>query len=214
VTGAAGVVPTGTVTYTFFHNDACTGTGSPAGEVTLTASGAVPNSNTVGPLAAGLYAFRATYPGDRNYSGSDSMCEPFTVAQGGPATSTTVHNAATNRPLVGTETAGTSAYDTASVTGAAGMIPTGTVTYTFFTNGVCSGTGTAAGTVTLTATGSVPNSNSVGPLAAGSYSFRASYSGDTNYVASTVACEPFTIATTPPPAPPPPITNVVIPVTG
>jgi hypothetical protein len=214
VTGVAGVVPTGTVTYTLFNNDACTGTGSPAGTVTLTATGAVPNSKTVGPLAAGRYAFRAIYSGDRNYSGSDSMCEPFTVAKGDPTTNTIVHDASTNRPLVGTETSGTSAYDTASVTGATGMIPRGTVTYTFFTNGGCSGTGTAAGTVTLTATGGVPNSHTVGPLAAGSYSFRASYSGDANYVASTSACEPFTIAATPPPAPPPPITNVVIPVTG
>jgi hypothetical protein len=33
----------------------------------------------------------------------------------------------------------------------------------------------------------------VGPLAAGTYSFKAVYSGDPNYLGSTSACEPFTV---------------------
>ncbi len=39
-----------------------------------------------------------------------------------------------------------------------------------------------------------PNSNPEGPLAAGSYSFEATYSGDANYAGSTSTCEPLTIS--------------------
>ncbi len=80
--------------------------------------------------------------------------------------------------------------DQATVSGSAGT-PTGTVTFTFFTNGTCAPTGTAAGAPTLA--GGVATSNSEGPLNAGSYSFQAVYSGDANYNGSTGACEPLTV---------------------
>jgi hypothetical protein len=215
VTGVPGITPTGTVTYTFFHTDACTpGTSSPAGTVTLTSTGAVPNSDTVGPLGAGVYAFNAVYSGDANYAGMQSDCEPFSVATVGSTVATIVFDASTNKAMTGIVISGMSAFDTSTVTGAPGVTPTGTVTYTFFANGTCSAPGTTAETVTLTAAGAVPNSATHGPLAAGSYSFQTVYSGDANYEGSTGACEPFTVDPAPPPAPPAPITNVTVPVTG
>jgi uncharacterized repeat protein (TIGR01451 family) len=88
----------------------------------------------------------------------------------------------------------TSVYDTATVLGpGAPVTPTGTVTYTFFANGTCSGTGTAAGSGAL-ASGVPPNSTTQGPLNAGSYSFRAAYSGDANNAPLTSTCENFTVA--------------------
>jgi hypothetical protein len=214
VAGVPGVIPTGSVTYTFFTNDACSGTGTPAGTVTLTPTGMVPNSKTEGPLAAGVYSFRAVYTGDANFAAADSACEPFPVAVSSSQAASTVFDASTNKALTGTEITGASAFDTSTVTGAAGVTPTGTVTYTFFDNDTCTGTGSPAGTVTLTAAGTVPNSTTQGPLEAGPYSFQTNYSGDANYHASTGACETFTIATAPPPAPLTPITDVTIPVTG
>ena len=194
VTGVArGITPTGTVSYTFFTNGGCSGTGGPAGTVTLNGDGAVPNSDTQGPLAAGAYSFQAVYSGDTDYGGSVSACEPFTVNQGSSETATTVFNATTNTAWAGTETAGAKAYDTAAVTPSAGFTATGAITYTFFTNSGCTGTGSPAGTVTLNGNGTVPNSDTQGPLAAGAYSFEALYSGDTNYAGSTSACEPFTV---------------------
>src|SRR5207247_2615041 len=83
---------------------------------------------------------------------------------------------------------------TATVTPSDTITPTGTVTYTFFTNGTCDGDGTGAGTKTLLADGSVPNSNSESTLAVGSYAFRARYNGDDNYAADTGPCEPFSVA--------------------
>jgi hypothetical protein len=121
------------------------------------------------------------------------LCEPFSVGPGTSTTATVVFDAAINAPWLGTETTGASAYDTASVTTSDTIVATGTVTYTFFTNSACSGTGSAAGTVTLTASGAVPNSNTESNLAGGSYAFQATYSGDGNYGGSTSLCEPFSV---------------------
>jgi hypothetical protein len=187
------ITATGTVSYTFYTNGACSGTGSSAGTVTLTASGAVPNSATEHTLTAGSYSFQATYSGDSNYGGSVSSCEPFTVKVGASRTATTVFDAATNAPWSGTEASGASAYDTASVSTSDTITATGTVSYTFFANGTCTGAGSPAGTVTLTASGAVPNSSTENTLAVGNYSFQAAYSGDSNYGGSVSPCEPFSI---------------------
>jgi uncharacterized repeat protein (TIGR01451 family) len=109
--------------------------------------------------------------------------------------STTVFDAATNAAWAGTESTGASAYDTSSVGGAlSGFTPSGSVTYDLFANGTCSGSPSDTDTETLRADGSVPNSAASGALAAGSYSYRASYSGDSNYQPATGSCESFAVA--------------------
>jgi len=85
-------------------------------------------------------------------------------------------------------------YDT-SITGNA-IAPfsplTGSGAYTFFANGSCSGSGSSAGGGMLSG-GLAPQSMNEGPLAAGMYSFNATYSGNPNYLGSTSTCEPFTV---------------------
>src|SRR5215467_4498769 len=183
----------GTVTYSRFTNGTCSGTASNTQTVTVT-NGQVPNSSSFTPTA-GSYSYQATYSGDGIDIGPvTSPCEPFTVGKAATTTATVVFDAATNAPWAGTEPTGSSAYDTSTVSGKQdGVVPTGTVTYAFFTNGSCSGSGTGAGTVTLDASGNVPKSNTEGPLGAGSYSFQAAYSGDGNYSGSTSPCEPFSV---------------------
>jgi uncharacterized repeat protein (TIGR01451 family) len=83
-------------------------------------------------------------------------------------------------------------HDRAVVSGTSFGTPTGNVSFTWFTNGDCSGDGVAAGTVTLTS-GFAHPSDAFGPLAAGSYSFEATYNGDDNYKKSTADCEPLTV---------------------
>ena len=119
------------------------------------------------------------------------LCYPSRVVST-TTTTTTVDDASTNAPWAGTEVAGASAYDTATVTSGGSFTPTGTVTYSFFTNGTCSGAPSSTQAVTLTS-GAVPNSSTVGPLATASYSFQAVYGGDGNHQASASACEPFTV---------------------
>jgi hypothetical protein len=124
-----------------------------------------------------------------------------------------VFDATTNAGWAGNEIAGAEAYDTATVTPSGDINATGTVTYTLYSSGDCSGPATEAGKVTLSADGTVPKSNPQGPLEAGSYSFQAFYSGDANYASSVGACEPFVIAAIPQSGPSP-VTPVPLPVTG
>src|SRR2546426_12156373 len=73
-------------------------------------------------------------------------------------------------------------------------MPTGTVTFTFFTaSSACTGASVGSGTVTLDASGVANPSASQGPLSAGSYSFIAHYNGDLNYTATDSPCEPLTV---------------------
>ena len=200
VHAAAVPVATGSVTYTFYRNNTCGGTGTSAGTRTLDALGRVSKSDTQSNLDAGFYAFRATYSGDSVYATSTSECERFTVKSppGGAkatVTTTTVFNAATNAAWSAPVQAPAAAYDTAKVvTPSALPAPTGTVTYTFFSNDTCATeSGSNIGTKTIGAGGAVPNSDTKSGLAAGSYAFQATYSGDDNYKGSTSECEKFTV---------------------
>ena len=106
-----------------------------------------------------------------------------------PTVTTSVYDATTNAPWGGSEVTGATAYDTSTVTGVTGFPPTGTVSYSLFTNGNCTGISTSEGTGL--ALGS--NSSTTSALAAGTYGFEASYSGDYNYSAQTSGCESFDV---------------------
>src|SRR5439155_13510438 len=67
---------TDTVTSHFFANVTCTGDPLDTDTVTV-ASDTVPKSKTESNLAAGHYAFNATYNGNANYTAKTSDCEPF-----------------------------------------------------------------------------------------------------------------------------------------
>ncbi|MGH9170143.1 MAG: hypothetical protein ACRD0Z_04645, partial [Acidimicrobiales bacterium] len=162
--------------------------------VTLTASGAVPDSSTQGPLGKGSYSYEAAYSGDANYGASVASCESFSVGLTPSSIATVVDDAATGEAWSGTEATGASAYDTSVVSGEqGGIVPSGTVTYSYFGNGTCAGTAASSSTVTLTASGAVPDSSTQGPLGKGSYSYEAAYSGDANYGASVASCESFSV---------------------
>jgi len=109
--------------------------------------------------------------------------------------STTVFDAASNSAWTNTEIYQASAYDTAIVTPDVSAPAGGTVDYSFFTTFDCSGTPTDAGTVTLTG-GTAPQSETEGPLNAGTYSFDATYTSTDGVNDSSLAspCEPFTVA--------------------
>ena len=188
--------PSGTVSYQFFANGSCSGEGTDAGTVTLSA-GAVPNSGTQGPLGAGNYSFQATYSGDDNFIGSTGPCEPFSLGLLDTSTATVVKDHDGNVVDAANPAAlGSQVHDTATVSGQVGeIVPTGTVTYHLYSGLDCSvdseiGSGEQ---VTLSG-GNVPDSSETDPLQAGSYSYEAVYSGDTDYATSTGPCEPFKVA--------------------
>ena len=121
----------------------------------------------------------------------------MTITPATPSVSTTILDSS-GGPITGLE--GEKVYDTATVTGTP-FTPTGTVTYNFYTTatptyGVT--TPSSKETVTLTSTGSVPNSATTAALAVGGYSYIAVYSGDGNYKSDTGPVEPLFINPTPP----------------
>jgi len=170
VTGGAGV-PTGTVIFevspdgiTFFTLG-----------VTKTLVGGVATSDSYTPLSAGTYYFQAVYSGDGDYPGSRSgnTAEPLVVNPLGPVK---VASVTTTLLSATTITIGGNITDTATVTGGAG-VPTGTVIFEVSPDGI---TFAALG-VTKTLVGGVATSDSYTPALAGTYYFRAVYSGDASY---------------------------------
>ena len=190
--GVSGFAPTGTVSYLFFTNATCSG--SPAPQTVTLSGGLVPHSPSTANLGAGTYSYDATYSGDANYGPSPvSGCETFTVSLAPSSATTTVFDAASNAAWTGGEATGAAAYDTATVLGVSGFAPTGTVTYSSFSNGTCTDPPTSTQTVTLSG-GLVPKFIIDRALAAGTYSYDATYSGDANYGPSPVSgCETFTV---------------------
>jgi hypothetical protein len=192
VTKVSGFTPTGTLTYSFFKNGTCAGTASTTQSVTLI-GGFIPNSANTAALAAGLYSFQATYSGDANYKKATGACEQFSVAKAPTFIATVVDDAKTGRPWNSSEVSGASAFDTSAVSSVLGFTATGTVTYSFFKNGTCSGTASTTQTVNVSG-GIVPKSATTPALTPGSYCFRATYSGDSNYKTSTSSPEYFSVA--------------------
>lgn len=185
------IVPTGPVTFQFFTSGDCTTGGSPVAN-TGTDGGAVRSADSAA-LAAGGYSYQATIAGDSNYNGTTSACEPLTVNKATPTAVTEVHNSTGG--VITTETLDPNMHDKATVTGVGGFVPTGTVDFTFYPNDTCANTGTAAGNIALDGSGVAHPSNTETLTSAGSYSFKAHYNGDTNYVAADSTCEPFTYTT-------------------
>ena len=131
--------------------------------------------------------------------GRHCPCEILLHHKAFPSISTTVFDGATDEPWSGTEVTGATAFDTATVTGVTGFTPTGSVRFTFYNNGRCSGDGSAH--VSTLSNGSA-QSLTTQPLAPGSYSYRAVYFGDDNYFPSNPdhpVCETFTVTKATPP---------------
>jgi hypothetical protein len=200
-----GTLPTGsTVFFGFFHNDSCSDdvadlVGVDVGGQSSPAGGLDP-ALVEGPLPAGSYSYIAVFVSGDSSKVADALgeCEPFTISQGSSSTSTSIHLGATDGlggPVVVTSVlTGRSVHDSATVTGTPpAFTPTGTVSFTWFTNGTCAGDGTSAGTVALV-NGVADPSTAEGPLTPGSYSFDAVYNGDSNYTSSPISdCEPLSV---------------------
>lgn len=195
VTGQQGTIAiSGTVDFTFYTNDACTGAGAPSGTGIAVVTGIAHPSTSHGPLTVGGYAFKAAYSGDSNYTASTSGCEPFSVVRAATTIATELHKADETVVAVNSSVplpVGTTMHDKATVSGQRDAISiTGTVDFTFFTNATCTG-GTSSGAGIALVSDVAHPSASQGPLSAGTYSFRAAYGGDANYLASTSDCEAF-----------------------
>ncbi|WP_165067187.1 Ig-like domain-containing protein [Paludisphaera rhizosphaerae] len=137
--------------------------------------------------------------GDTVGSSNDGYEEWATPTLGGTTSTitTTIHNDATDTviPVNSVVPAGTSTHDSATVTGNGSKVPTGSVTFTFYSTIDGTGPSVGAGTVMLDPSGVAHPSDASGALTPGSYSYRAHYNGDSTYLPSDSAVEPFTVTT-------------------
>ena len=196
----------GTVTYRVYDSESCAASGLVAtlGPVTVT-DGSVPASPPwTATGTAGTYYVAASYSGDANDKSVTSACsnDPITVSRDQPVIETQL-SATTVR-------VGNAVHDTA-VLADARTGPGGTVAYSVFDNGDCSGgEGLIASLAPVSVTdGSVPDSPAWSPTSAGTYYFVASYSGDLSDDAARSGCgaEPLVVVANASPAPasePPP----------
>src|SRR5262249_23263337 len=166
-----------------YSDSACTVKYADAGVKTLNPDGSVPDSDAVTFNGVGTFNWQAVYTRGRENDAdalSDGTTEVLTVTPKQPTSATT--RSATQI------SAGGSVSDSATLSGA--FHPTGTVTYTVYSDANCSAVVANAGTKTLNADGSVPGSDAVTFNGSGTFYWQAVYtSGDANNLGATSACQ-------------------------
>jgi hypothetical protein len=172
--------------------------------VTKTLAGGVATSDSYTPMAAGTYYFRAVYSGDSNYAGETSTNEEKLTVD--PATPGVITELSTS-----SITLGHSITDKVTVTGLGNGFPapTGTADFQVSTN---NGVTWAKFGATKNLVSGSATSDSYTPMAAGTYYFRAVYSGDSNYASKTSTNEEKLTVSVAPPPPSPPVGGEWVPI--
>lgn len=164
ITTASGVAASEPVSYDVYDGSSCSGSAAYSGTGTVASDGTAGSFST-SALGAGDYSYLVSYPGDSNYGPSSTGCTSFSVAQATPQVD-----------LSASPSSGASVQSSvtlkAEVVGT-GITPTGTVSF--------SENGSPIADCTDLSLSSGEVSCPLGTLARGSYSFTASYSGDSNY---------------------------------
>jgi hypothetical protein len=182
---------TGTVTFGVeYPNGTWTTYG---GTPSINSSGIAISSTFTPLLSTGTYYFNVTYSGDGNYTSANSSMtgEPLTVSKATPTLATLV-----NQTGITTAKLGNVVNDQVTVTGIGGVTPTGTVNFIV----TCPNGSVITYDSGETLAGGTANSKYITLLSTGGYSFNVTYSGDSNYNASTLSSlEPLSVtkATTP-----------------
>jgi hypothetical protein len=184
---------TGSVSYEVFDNSSCTGTVTAAGSGAV--SGGVAAASSALTLAPGKYYWRATYTGESVNEPSQGPCGSEVLTVLAATATTTVESGDGFGGTALTLPTGTSVVDQAHIAGALAASATGTVTYRFYKDSRCTKEAAAVRTVAVSA-GVAPASAPVVPKA-GTYYWKAEYSGDGANEPSVSACgsETLVVAT-------------------
>lgn len=211
LSSATNGTPTGSVTFTLFQGQTCgeTDETKQLGSDTESLSSGVAQSSASGALHAGDYHYEVTYTSDSTdlwNSVSSPDCENFTVNKADPASFTSAMHFGSSDPVSGpslvptdgsgtaTATMGATVHDSATLTGVTTtFVPSGTVSFAFYSSSDCSDTPVSAGSALLSS-GYADPSTAEGPLSVGAYAFQPSYGGDNDYNSKTGPCEPLTVS--------------------
>jgi predicted nucleic acid-binding Zn ribbon protein len=175
----------GKVLYSIYSDKECKHLVATAGEKTVS-SGSVPSSSEEELEGGKTYYWQATYTGDSLHQESTSECgAEVTNVKAKTAVSTTLSGEGKEGTEI--EVLETSAIrDTAALSGANVDTAGGTIKYDIYSDKECEDLVAEAGEKTVSS-GSVPASNGK-ELAAGTYYWQASYSGDVLHQSTTSAC--------------------------
>ena len=197
VTGNGVITPTGNVTFDYFTNGTCASEPEDTSDPIALNSGSIDDTAFTETVAPSAVSFMAHYAGDTNYAAADSSCEPLTVSLMKPTVTTAIHNAA--HATIITANSGDVVHDSVTVTGNGIIVPTGNVTFDYFTNGTCGDDPDATSGTFALASGAVDATTFTQTVAPTMASFMAHYAGDTVYAAADSACEPLTVNSATPP---------------
>jgi uncharacterized cupredoxin-like copper-binding protein len=175
----------GTVVYDAYSDPACENLAAKAGEVTVV-EGSISSSSKV-KLSAGKYYWRATYSGDGEHTESASSCgSEIMVVNASTSLTTELSGEEGNTGTHIEVEEGIGVSDAATLSGTAASTAGGTVEYDLYSDNECKDLVAEASDVGVTE-GEIPESNEV-TLPAGTYYWKAVYSGDMLDRSSSDAC--------------------------
>lgn len=183
---AGGYQPTGTIAFDLFPTSDCSGAPVDTQPVNVSDNGsyATPIGDTT--TLAGTYQWTATYSGDGHNSPVVTGCgsEQVTIAPAAPTLTTS--------PSPGGTVGATTVTDTALLAG--GYHAGGTITFNLYSTADCSGQPVYSDTVQASGDAAYTPPG-YAPVAAGTYQWIVSYSGNVNNRATASGCgtEPVTI---------------------
>jgi hypothetical protein len=185
-----GASPTGSITFNLFdpsHSD-CSGTPAFTQTLTVSGNGSYTTTNAKPASTSGTWSWTVSYTGDDNNNGASSTCSQEKVLVGGATPSLTT------TPSAGGTVDKVVLDDTATLSG--GASPTGSITFNLFdpSHSDCSGTPAFTQTLTVSGNGSYSTTNPTPADNVGTWSWTASYSGDTNNNAASSACGQETVS--------------------
>ena len=176
--------PSGTVTFNRYENTSCVGT--PTTQTGVSLVNGMASSSAFNVPATGL-SYKVHYDGQNGFfSQADSACVPV-VAQGSSTSLTTT--------LSTTSVAAGSTVNETSTLSGANSTAGGQVSYVVYSDNACSVAWQGAGVRTVT-NAIVPASDSVLFSNAGTYYWKAVYSGDANNSAATSSCLALSVLAT------------------
>lgn len=182
---SGGSGPTGTVTFTVFGPNDATCANPPAFTVPATVQPDATATGSVNPAAAGTYRWIASYGGDVNNSPVAGACnDPDEASVVDPANPTLTATASPN----GSAALGSTLSDSATL--ASGFNPGGTISFTLFgpADPTCSGVPVfTSAAIPVNGNGNY-GSGPFTPSGIGTYTWVASYSGDSNNATATLTC--------------------------
>jgi hypothetical protein len=190
---SGGASPTGSITFNLYDpsHAGCSGTPAYTQTVPVLGDGSYSTSNTTAANVAGTWSWTAIYTGDANNFGASSACgqETVPVAQASPSLTTTPSPGGTENAVV--------LNDTGTVSG--GYLPGGSITFNLYdpSHTDCSGTPAYTQTVPVLGNGSYSTSNTTAANVAGTWSWTATYTGDSNNNGAASTCTKETATVTP-----------------